>query len=78
LLIDAGLARGEDVSYGSEDPEAILQRITWAGHEFIEAARDDNRWQKAKNIVVEKGGDITLDILKALLVNLTKSTLGLP
>ncbi|HTG32261.1 MAG TPA: DUF2513 domain-containing protein [Thermoanaerobaculia bacterium] len=79
LLIDGGLARGADVtSHGSEGPEAILESLTWEGHEFIDAARDDSRWQKAKNIVAEKGGGITLDILKSLLTNLTKSALGLP
>lgn len=79
LLIDAGLARGADVTtHGSEGPEAILQSLTWEGHEFVEAARDETRWQKAKGLVAEKGGGITLDVLKALLVSLAKSALGLP
>jgi len=78
LLIDAGLARGADITtHGSEGPEAIVQSLTWEGHEFIDAARDDSRWQKAKSIIAEKGGGITLDLLKALLVSLTKTALGL-
>lgn len=79
LLIDAGLARGADVtSHSSNSPQAIVQSLTWEGHEFIDAARDDTRWQKAKSIVAEKGGGVTLDLLKALLVSLTKIALGLP
>lgn len=79
LLMDAGLARGADVtSHSNNSPEAIVQSLTWEGHEFIDAARDDTRWQKAKSIVAEKGGGITLDLLKALLVSLTKTALGLP
>lgn len=79
LLIDAGLARGADVTtHDSEGPEALIQSLTWEGHEFIDAARDESRWQKAKGMVAEKGGGITLDVLKALLVSLAKSALGLP
>lgn len=79
LIMDAGLARGSDVTtHGSDGPEALLSSLTWEGHEFVEAARDENRWQKAKGMVAEKGGGITLDVLKALLISLTKSALGLP
>ena len=79
LLIDAGLARGADVTtHGSEGPEAIIQSLTWEGHEFIEAARDESRWKKAKDIAASKGGGLTLDVMKALLISLAKSALGLP
>jgi len=79
LLVDAGLARGANVTaHVSDGPEAIIQSLTWEGHEFIDAARDDSRWQKAKSIVAEKGGGITLDVLKALLISLAKSAVGLP
>ena len=79
LLIDAGLAQGADATtHGSEGPEAIILNLTWEGHEFAEAARDESRWRKAKSIVAEKGGGITLDVMKALLVSLTKAALGLP
>lgn len=79
LLIDAGLASGADVTtHGSDGPEALLSSLTWEGHEFIDAARDESRWNKAKSIVAEKGGGVTLDVLKALLVKLAKGALGLP
>ncbi len=79
LLIDAGLARGDDGStMGSKAPEGIITSLTWAGHEFAEAARDEGRWTKAMGIVTQKGGNVTLDVMKALLVSLMKSALGLP
>lgn len=79
LLIDAGLAQGADVTtYGSDGPEALISSLTWEGHEFLEAARDESRWKKAQSIVAEKGGGVTLDVLKALLISLAKSALGLP
>lgn len=78
LLIDAGLAKGADVtSHGSGGPVAIIQYLTWEGHEFADAARDETRWKKAKSIAAEKGGGITLDVMKALLISLTKAALGL-
>jgi hypothetical protein len=78
-LIDAGLARGSDAStMGSGAPEGFVTSLTWAGHEFAEAARDDTRWKEAMGIVTEKGGSITLDVLKQLLTTLMKGALGLP
>lgn len=79
LLIDARLASGTDVStMGSDAPEGAITALTWAGHEFAEAARDDTRWKRAMGIVTEKGGSITLDVLKQLLTTLMKSAFGLP
>lgn len=79
LMIDAGLARGNDVSTsGSQAPEGLITNLTWAGHEFAEAARDETLWKKAMGIVAEKGGNITLDVMKQLLISLMRGTLGLP
>lgn len=79
LLIDAGLAQGADITtHGSDGPKAMIRNLTWEGHEFADAARDESRWKKAKSMVAEKGGGITLDVMKALLISLTKAALGLP
>lgn len=79
LLVDAGLAHGTDTSYaGSDAPEALISHLTWAGHEFAEAARNDTHWNKAMNLVKNKGGAITLDILIKLLVGYMKNTFAIP
>jgi len=78
LLIDARLAEGFDTTnLGSPAPEAMIRNLTWAGHEFAEAARDESRWKKAMGIVGEKGGSITLDILTQLLGSLMRGAFGL-
>lgn len=78
LLIDAGLSRGDEVSQmGSEAPEGMITSLTWAGHEFAEAAQDETRWKKAMGLVADKGGSITLDVMKELLVSLMKGAFGL-
>lgn len=79
LIIDAGLAAGQDVSSsGRNSPEGMIANLNWAGHEFPEAARDDTRWNKAKGIVKDKGGSVTMDVLKQLLTSLMKAAIGLP
>ncbi len=78
LIVDAGLAQGKDVTtMGSHGPEALITSLTWAGHEFAEAAREETRWKKAMGIVKEKGGTITLDVLTQLLGGLMRGAFGL-
>jgi len=49
------------------------KRLTWAGHEFIEAARNDTVWQKTKTVVREKTGALTLEMLKLGLTEMGKA-----
>ena len=79
LMIQAGLAAGVDVTTETgSGPEAILANLTWAGHEFADAARDETRWKKAMGLVKEKIGSVTISVLTQLLAALMKTTLGLP
>lgn len=44
--------------------------LTWAGNEFLEAARSETIWNKAKTIVFEKTGAASFQVLTAVLVDL--------
>lgn len=78
LLIDAGLAMGQDAStFDSEAPEGFVSKLTWAGHEFADASRDDTRWKNAMGAVREKAGTVTIGVLTQLLVALMKGALGI-
>ena len=78
LLSDAGLVEGQDITgLGDGHPEAIITWLNWEGHDFLDAARDDTTWNKAQTTIQEKVGTVTFDMLKALLVALTKEQLGL-
>ncbi|HWM89533.1 MAG TPA: DUF2513 domain-containing protein [Thermoanaerobaculia bacterium] len=69
LLSEAGLIEAQDQSgYGGSDWQP--ERLTWAGHEFLDASRDQGRWEKAKKLVREKVGGLTFDALKAVLIRL--------
>ena len=79
LLLDAGLAKGDDItSTGSGGPEGYISSLTWAGHEFADAARDETRWKKAMATVKDKTGTVTLGVLTQLLLSLMKAALGVP
>src|SRR5438552_724153 len=57
ILIEAGLLEGEQFNNARlPSPAGEASRLTWAGHEFIDAARDDTRWMKVLGIAAEKAG----------------------
>lgn len=78
LLADAGLV----IYATSTSPVPVvvflqgLIRMTWAGHDFLDAARQPARWQKAK-AMAESAGGVTFEVLKAILARLVTSQLGL-
>lgn len=69
LLYNAGLITAMDAS-SMDGPAYIITGLTWEGHDFLEAARNETVWKKAKEIIKNKGGGMTLDILKQLLMKL--------
>jgi hypothetical protein len=58
-LVDARIAPGAH--------HAVVIRLTHEGHEFLDAARNDNIWSKAKAMAKSATGAITLEALKAAL-----------
>ncbi len=77
LLKDAGLLEVEESSNWSAT-YVLPIRMTWSGTEFLAAARDDTRWNKAKEIAQEKGGGLMIDVLKGVLTQLARQAAGLP
>lgn len=65
LIHDAGLAIGIEQSNlgGGDFPFVLLTHLTNAGHDFLEAARNDNQWHKAKEAAISSGAGLTLNIL---------------
>ncbi len=74
ILYDVGFIDDYGGSYGDNELQNFgVGSLTWEGHEFLDAARDDKRWKNAMSTVKEKGGAITIDILKQLLIQLMKN-----
>lgn len=80
LMDEAGLLRCErEVSKST--PSRVIKvhpfSLTWAGHEFLSAARNDSLWVKAKNIAATKGGALSFAVVKSLLLRLALEGAGL-
>lgn len=78
LLHDAKLICAANNSTDQSSlPRYTPLHLTWAGHEFLDAARDEGRWKQAKSLGADLGG-MAVSVLKELLVSLAKQQLGLP
>ncbi len=80
LMDQAGLLSCErEVSSRTSDRVIRVYpfNLTWQGHEFIEAARNESFWNKAKEIVKSKSGALSVDVVKALLIAMAKESVGL-
>jgi hypothetical protein len=62
LLIEAGLVDGK-AHETNQRRHVIVEDLTWAGHDFLDAMRDDNIWNKAKEHILKPGASFTFGIL---------------
>ncbi len=76
LLNEAGLLVAIDAS-SMQGICWMPQRLTWQGHEFLDSARDNTIWNKAKEMMAKTGG-FAFEVAKPLLISLLKQQLGLP
>lgn len=75
LLSDAGLLEAtdlSDMSYSHWAPRAL----TWAGHEFLDAARNDTVWNKAMSTLKDKAASVPFEIVKAVVIKTCKDFFG--
>jgi Hypothetical protein (DUF2513) len=74
IMIQAGLLDGAIIESSEDDPFISVTRLTWAGHDFLSLARNEQVWNQAKSAVKKHLGDVSLDVLKGLL---TKASLAI-
>jgi hypothetical protein len=69
LMGEAGLLNVADCTFLDDfTPQAVVRHMTWAGHDFADAAKSKPVWSKTKNIVGKMGGvtfEVFLDVMKA-------------
>jgi hypothetical protein len=70
LLNEAGLIDAQDMTNSVDGLSWFPKRLTWAGHEFLEASKDEGIWQKAKGMAKEKTGGLSFAVLQAVLVKM--------
>ena len=72
LMQEAGLI---EVRFLPGSTAFHVLRLTHAGHEFLDAARSDTAWNKAKNALSSATGTLTLEGLKVALPEIIKKLL---
>lgn len=79
LLIEANLVHGEIIEdQNGRVASTLTTRLTWDGHEFLDAARDDTVWKKVKEKLAAVGTNVAWPVLTAVLTDLAKKKLGIP
>jgi hypothetical protein len=76
LLHDAGLLTAHDLTTMTE----LCWRptsLTWQGHEFLDTVKNDTVWRKTKDFVKEKGGTISIEMLKLVATKIAAVHFGL-
>lgn len=71
LLNQAGLIEAMDWS----GDEWVATTLTSIGHDFLDAARNETIWQKAKAMVLGNGAAMTFEIMKIALAETLKAQL---
>ncbi len=80
LLAEAGLLEAKPVRALGFPNTFMITKLTWEGHDFIDTARNDTVWKKAKEHISEKFGKlegVSFDVLKGVLLLVIKQNLGL-
>jgi len=78
LLGEAGLAEVVDMTtYADKSPQGKIIRLTWLGHEFVDSARENQVWNQAKDLIINKVGGATIQIWMLVLAGYIKTTLGI-
>lgn len=81
LLVESGLIHGQmSKTIGSHAHDFFASRLTWNGHEFLDAIRSDSVWNKTKTSFVKGGLSMTFDLIKGVATDvaavLLKSTIN--
>jgi hypothetical protein len=64
LLKDAGFIEAAiDGDLSGAVTSAFIDRLTWQGHEFLDASRDDAIWRKAKEHFLKPAASWTFSLL---------------
>jgi hypothetical protein len=78
LLDESGLINVSTAEFlGAAGIHFDLDRLTWSGHDFLDAVRNDSIWNKTKAMISEKGGAMTFELIKSFAISVAKTALGI-
>lgn len=77
LLEEAGLLEANLLTLESSGPmDGTVKRLTWSGHEFLDATRDEGVWKKTKLLVGSKLGSASFEVIKTVAIKIALGQLG--
>jgi hypothetical protein len=79
LMVEAGLLAVQGSGFGGSG-DLLFQRLTWSGHEYLDAVRDPEVWRRTKEGVSKVGGaslSFACEMAKAYGKHVAKERLGL-
>jgi DNA-binding PadR family transcriptional regulator len=76
LLKEVGFIEASSVLNTRFGPIVQPIRLTWSGHEFLNAARSSKLWDGAKEFALKTTGTLTLEGLKLAIPHVTKLLMG--
>lgn len=81
LLYEAGFVSGEAIR-STSTPDRLIDfwvfDLTWQGHEFLAASRNDTVWRKVAGKLGDGMSAVPFSVLTALLTAEAKRQVGLP
>lgn len=77
LLLDGELAKGNALLGDGKLQSVVLTDLTWEGHDFLDAIRNDNVWNKTIQSLGKIGGDASFTVIKSVAAAIAKELLGL-
>lgn len=80
LMRDASLIEAQFIEGNKVLPDDVMDiRLTWAGHDFLDATRDSTVWKLAKEHILKPGASWTFSILLDWLKQeIHKKVFGIP
>jgi hypothetical protein len=70
LMSEGGLIAAEKNPYSCFE-EWNNVRLTWHGHELLDLCRDENRWQQAKQQLLQQSAGLNFEALQRILLELS-------
>ena len=77
MLAEEGLIEGADTTGMGQAVHSFLPRcLTYEGHDFLEDARNDTRWKRAKDALAKLGGPMTVAAFRTVLQQITATDIS--
>lgn len=75
LLVEAGYLDGKIQGRGGGIKVIWVDGLTWKGHDFLDAIKDDTIWRRTKDRIVSTVGTASAEVVKAVAEGITKGML---